>query len=183
MRVAGSNDQFFKPLNSTQEVISTTSDLEKHLIRVSMMNATNSFSQILVGYVQSATMGYDNGLDGIRFSSAAATLYSVIESHDLAIQARSLPFEVSDVVQLGIQSSINDEFLIAIDETDLLFENYSIYLVDKFLDISHDLKVSPYSFSTAAGKFDDRFELRYTENLLGVDGTQNSEILTAYIKN
>ncbi len=183
MRVAGSNDQFFKPLNSTQEVISTTSDLEKHLIRVSMMNATNSFSQILVGYVQSATMGYDNGLDGIRFSSAAATLYSVIESHDLAIQARSLPFEVSDVVQLGIQSSINDEFLIAIDETDLLFENYSIYLVDKFLDISHDLKVSPYSFSTAAGKFDDRFELRYTENHLGLDGTQNSEILTAYIKN
>ena len=36
------------------------------------------------------------------------------------------------------------------------------------MDIIHDLRAAPYSFSSAAGIFNDRFVLRYTAGALGV---------------
>jgi hypothetical protein len=44
-----------------------------------------------------------------------------------------------------------------------------VYLKDNDLNIIHDLKLMPYSFSTAAGTFNERFELRFATEALGVD--------------
>jgi hypothetical protein len=37
------------------------------------------------------------------------------------------------------------------------------------LNVIHNLKSAPYSFTSAAGTFDTRFVLRYTENTLSTD--------------
>ena len=182
MRVAGNNNQFFKQSASSQHSTTAENTVEKHLIRLNMMNNSSAFSQILVGYAENATMEYDNGFDGTRFSSTGTSFYSVIENYELGIQARPLPFTNSDVVQLGYQTNLTDQFSIRIQELDPLFEDYNVLLIDKDLNISHDLKLAPYHFATTAGKFDDRFELRYSDNLLATAEFQNNIQLTAYIK-
>ena len=182
MRVVGNNNQFFRTSSASQPSTSTENPLEKHLIRLNMLNNSSAFSQIVVGYADNATTNYDNGFDGTRFSSNGTSFYSVIENYDLGIQARPLPFASSDVVQLGYQTDLIDQFSIGIQELDPLFDNYNVLLSDKDLNISHDLKVAPYYFQTSAGRFDDRFELRYSVNLLATEEFQNNNQLTAYIK-
>ena len=182
MRVAGFNNQFFRTSVASQLSTSTESPLEKHLIRLNMLNNSSAFSQIVVGYAENATMEYDNGFDGTRFSSNGTSFYSVIENYDLGIQARPLPFASSDVVQLGYQTDLIDQFSIQIEELDPLFHNYSVLLIDKDLNVTHDLKQAPYFFETIAGKFDDRFELRYMNTQLATAEFQNNNQLTAYVK-
>ena len=46
-------------------------------------------------------------------------------------------------------------------------QSQSVFLEDRVLNVVQDLKVSPYTFNTAAGTFHDRFVLRYTDRTLG----------------
>ena len=49
---------------------------------------------------------------------------------------------------------------------DGLFENQDVYLEDKLLNVIHNLKIN-YEFSTEAGTFNDRFQLRFSPVALG----------------
>jgi hypothetical protein len=50
------------------------------------------------------------------------------------------------------------------------------------LNIIHDLKLSPYTFTSAIGSFDDRFVLRYTTTgMLGQSEFDTSSVLYASI--
>lgn len=182
MRVANNNSQFYR--TSEQNVtLSPDGEMEKHRFWLNMMDNANAFSQVLIGYASGATMEYDNGFDGSRLSSEGTTFYSVIDNYNLAIQGRPLPFEFSDVVPLGYSTNLNTELSIGIESTDPLFEGIEIYLEDKVLNIMHNLKLAPYSFATTAGRFDDRFVIRYTESNLGIDGQNPQSVVNAYIKN
>lgn len=181
MRVRDYNNQFFK--SGTDTFNEGESTFEKHRIWLNMMNSSSLFSQIVVGYSEGATLNYDSGLDAERLASATTAFYSTIEDYNLAIQARPLPFDVADVVPLGYITDVNDEFSIRIHETDPLFENYEIILEDKSLNVFHNLKMSPYFFTTATGRYNDRFALRFMDNLLGVDAPQQNAMLSAFVKN
>ncbi|MEO0045729.1 MAG: hypothetical protein RL705_920, partial [Bacteroidota bacterium] len=80
------------------------------------------------------------------------------------IQARS-NFVESDIVPIGYFSSVDGEFSISIDQQEGVLNNeeINIYVEDLELNIIHDLKASPYTFTTTSGKFDNRFLLRYTD--------------------
>jgi hypothetical protein len=43
-----------------------------------------------------------------------------------------------------------------------------VYLEDTLLQVIHDLRVSPYTFATEIGTFENRFILRYTTEALGL---------------
>jgi hypothetical protein len=43
-----------------------------------------------------------------------------------------------------------------------------MYIIDKLSNKVHNLKQSPYSFTTEKGTFNDRFVLRYTDKTLGI---------------
>ena len=47
----------------------------------------------------------------------------------------------------------------------------------------HDLKVSPYVFTSDIGTFDDRFVLRYTNGLLGTTPITFDSEVSAYLNN
>ena len=165
-----SNSQFFKPAtdNAEQTVHENENeeDFEKHRLWLNMMNP-GSFSQILVAYAEGATNDWERGYDGIRFEHLESnSLYSVLGEEPLVIQARALPFDPSDQVPLGFNSIQNSEYTIRIDHYDGDFESRSIYLEDKLLNVIHDLKESPYTFTTEAGHFEDRLVLRYTNSTL-----------------
>lgn len=168
MRLANFNGNFYRLSSPQMPQIA-----EKHRIWLEMKNDQGNYKQMLVGYVEGATNSKDMGFDGAAADGGnAIALYSVLGADKLGIQGRALPFDANDQVPLGYQSSVDGNFEIALSMTDGLFADptQGIYLEDTALNIIHDLRSGSYSFTTAAGTFDERFILRYTnENELGVN--------------
>jgi hypothetical protein len=181
MRIAGNNSDFHKIRNNSK----TTTEEEKHRIWLNLTNNSGAFSQTLIGYITDATQGLDRGFDGESFGGNNVTFYSVIPEAKLSIQGRALPFDSNDVVTLGYKAAKKGNYSIRIDHIEGLFANESIYLEDKDLKVTHDLKLKPYIFSTKVGDFNNRFVLRYGGKTLGVDENSivTNEPKISYIQN
>lgn len=178
MRIAGNNDQFFKMSSAT----ATTSEPEKHRYWLDISNTQGAFKQVLVGYVEGATVGIDRLYDGDMVDVGnAAVLYTIAENTKLSIQGRPLPFDVDETLPLGYKSTIVSTYSIKLSAFDGLFTSQKVYLEDTLLNVIHDLTTSPYTFATEIGTFDTRFKLRYTANALGVDNPVfNSNSVVVY---
>lgn len=159
MRIAGNNNQFFRP--GATEPLNNWDTTGKHRVWLNIKGQSKGFCQMLVGYVGEATNGLDRRFDGETFGGNQVLLYSVLEDKKLVIQGRALPFNNQDEVPLGYKSTFNGTLTISIDHFDGLFEGQAIYLEDKALDIVHDLKAGAYNFTTTVGIFNERFVLRY----------------------
>lgn len=165
VRVSENNIQFLKPSKTSKPSV-----LEKHRIWLNMTNTGGAFKQLLVGYIEGATNGYESDFDGITLDrNLYIDFYSINSGRNLVIQGRALPFDNSDVVPLGYRTIIEGEFTISISEVDGMLINQPVYIEDKLTNIIHDLRQNNYTFSTAVGVFNSRFVLRYTNKTLGVD--------------
>ena len=51
------------------------------------------------------------------------------------------------------------------------------------MNIIHDLKNSPYTFTSGSGTFESRFILRYTDSALSTDTFNNNTNIAAFISN
>ena len=136
----------------------------------------------LIGYSENSTLGVDHMYDCVNSIKNELTLYSMIDSEAYIIQGRPLPFDQADVVPMGVKIANEGAHTIAIRKVDGLFESaqQNIYLEDKQLGLIHDLRQAPYTFTSAAGRFDDRFVLRYTNEFLSnpvFESNQNVVVL------
>ncbi|HLU23247.1 MAG TPA: T9SS sorting signal type C domain-containing protein, partial [Bacillaceae bacterium] len=172
------NNHFYKVKDNNLE------QEEIHNIKLSIRNEQGAFHQILLGYVADASNGIDD-VDGILFGGNYVSLYSVVENYHLVVQGRSLPFNEADEVPLGFSLYMPGEFSIHLDYFDGLFEennqNQDIYLYDSYLDVLHNLKNSPYEFTSEEGSFNDRFVLKYM-NTLSVDNPSLDNNWAVYSK-
>jgi hypothetical protein len=173
--LAYENTNFYR--NSSQERFN---EIERHRIWLDLISSTDNAISILIGYIEGATNERDRLYDGMRFPGTSMSFYSMIHNENMSIQGRSLPFVETDLVPLGIELPAAGNYSIAINSLDGLFEdeNQDIYLEDTYLDFIHDLRVSPYSFNSEAGEFNDRFILRYTNQSLGLEEFDSSAAIT-----
>ncbi|WP_211161608.1 Ig-like domain-containing protein [Flavobacterium solisilvae] len=170
MRESGNNSQFYR-----------TNTNEKHRIWLNLYDQTK-FRQTLVGYIDGATNDFDRLYDGDSFTSNEINIYSLINNRALVIQGKALPFEDTDIIPLGYKITSAGSYNISIDELDGIFAgNQNIYLKDNLLNTIHDIKASHYTFVTGSGTFNDRFELVFQANALGIDNP-TSTVAQAYIK-
>ncbi|MEP7095296.1 MAG: T9SS sorting signal type C domain-containing protein, partial [Flavobacterium sp.] len=180
MRILESNTSFFKPgkTKGTEKI----NKPEKNRIWLNFVNEENAFKQLLIGYPEGATNGYDRTFDGEFFGgNQYVGFYSCNESKNWVIQGRSLSFQESDEVILGYKTEINGNFTISIDHLDGTFTNQSVYLVDKEKNIQHDLKKGSYVFPTEKGTFNNRFILKYTDETLETkEVSQKEKTITVY---
>lgn len=132
---------------------------------------TNSTMRTLVGYINGATDEKDRTYDAITDLKVDMNIYSLIGYEGQIIQGRKLPFNENDQVPLGIKISQNGNYSIGIGTVDGFFNdtNYNIFLEDKTLNVIHNLRTSPYSFTATSGIWNDRFVLRYRETTLSND--------------
>jgi hypothetical protein len=167
MRVGGNNTQFFKTAKAAEEV-------ERNRLWLNFTNTQGAFKQALVGYIEGATNSLDNGFDAETMAgNSYVDFYSINDALQLTIQGRALPFENSDIIPLGYNTSIAGDFTISIDHVDGMFNDQAVYLEDKKTSTIYDLKAGDYTFKTEAGTFDDRFTLRYTNKTLGTGDFEN----------
>lgn len=179
MRVAqtGTNDQFLRTSGPTRPVTQSSEEeageeqptaIEKHRLWLNITNAAGAYNEILVGYIDGATNNLDDAYDGMTYASGTA-LYSMLDANKLVIQGRALPFSNTDVVPLGFMAATAGDYSIGIESVDGLFEDQKVFLVDRLTGTVHNIKNDRYTFTTAAGTFNSRFEIRYVNESLGVD--------------
>ncbi|PNQ73819.1 hypothetical protein C1T31_05670 [Hanstruepera neustonica] len=168
------NDQFYR---------TTEGEPEHHRIWIDLIASNNMATSLLVGYIEGATNQKDRLFDGLDFNETSTSFYSLIGDEKMAIQGKALPFMDTDIIPLGIEVSQSGHYSIAINKVDGLFESeeQAIFLEDTYLNIIHDLRLTPYEFNTDQGEFNDRFILRYTSQSLGVEElvTTNDILITA----
>lgn len=168
------NSQFYRNASTTDE---------KHRIWLDIVNSSSLSDRIMVGYISNATNENDRLYDAARSTSTTGLrIYSLIGAEKMAIQGRSLPFDTNDIVPLAYNAPTTGNYSIAIHAVDGLFETQDVYLEDTQLNIVHNLKQAPYSFTVATvGENNVRFKIRYTTSTLGdedFDSTDNVFIAT-----
>lgn len=163
MRVGNSGNQFLRM------------QLERNRYWLNLTDDAGYFGQMMVAYMTGATNGHDPAIDGHFFGDSETALTSIVNNQEYVIQGRALPFEVTDIVSLGFKSELGGNYTIALNNSDGLFDtqNQAIYLKDNLTNTLTNLKTTPYLFTTAAGVFNDRFEVVY-ENFLGVELPANT---------
>ena len=152
------NNDFFKTSNATSE---------RDRLWLNLQNPDGLFSQLLVGYFEETTLGFDWGYDGrVNTSNTQASIYSLALDEKYKIQARP-SFSDTDIVPLGYFSIANGQFTISLGQKEGVFDtDQNVYLEDRNMNIIHDLKQSPYTFTTSYGRYENRFFLRYTNEAL-----------------
>jgi len=168
MRVKGgsNNLQFFRNANTN----STETEVQKNRYWLSIASSSGLYSEFLVGYMEGATNELDNSYDAVTYSYGNLMLYTVLDNQQMVIQGRQAPFANADVVAVGYKAATAGQYTISINKKEGLFENgQAIYLFDKTNNQYHDLTAGDFIFTTTAGTFEDRFEMRYTNETLGVN--------------
>src|SRR5690606_13932280 len=143
------------------------------------------YNQILISYKTGATNAIDPQLDAKLFGYDGSALYNLIEEEPFVIQGRALPFDVSDVVQLGFRASENGKFKISLVDFDGIFAegNVTIYLKDNNIGVIHNLMESDYEFESAEGEFKERFEVVYETEEIMDTGDFDSNLVQIYQDN
>lgn len=194
MRVATANQnaQFFAANQSRSGVdvgglaTNTTgaaTTASKSRLWLNLTNGQGAFSQILVGYADAATNGYDRLLDGLFLDGFenVISFYSLSQDQWLSVQAKAMPTEGGDTIPLGYKSSIAGTFTISIADLDGLFADQDVVLEDKLTGTSQLLKGADYTFTTEKGTFNDRFALSVPNVTLGTDDFIKDESLSVQI--
>ena len=170
MRVRNNNAQFFRNAHSDE----IQAENEYNRIWLDIVAPNGTMNRTLVGYVEGATYGKDRMFDAYTKTANAMILYSLIDTEKACIQGRPLPFDPNDVVPLGFKVSTDGIYTIAIAAVDGIFSNnQTIYLRDKVLNLVHDLSANPYTFTVNSGIYNERFELLYQDETLGIDQIEN----------
>ncbi|SFN44915.1 Lamin Tail Domain [Bizionia echini] len=170
MRVTGNNNQFFR----------NTDNYQNEKLWLNFTSDMGVFNQILIGYVEGAT----DANDGMYFdapknlsSDSFVYFYSLItnelEIDKVAIQGKAPEsLDLDEVISLGFSTTINQPSIYTISlaqlEGDFLNTN-TVYLKDLLLNVTHNLSLSEYHFTSSVGEFNNRFKIVFRENALSVN--------------
>ena len=146
---------------NTTTFLRTKAAAQPDRVWINLTNTDGAFSQMLVGYMDGATTGFDAGIDGKYINDAATALTSDIAGEEYVIQGRPV-FSDTDVVNLNFKAIDAGTYTIAKDHVDGLFATgQDIYLVDKTTGTETNLQKEAYTFTAAAGVNNTRFQLTY----------------------
>lgn len=163
---AYANNQFYRTSNP-----SNMDGSAANRIWLDYLNPSGQTSTTLVAYIDGATNDEDRMYDAHTTTGNGLDLYSLIDEKEFLIQGRQLPFDNNDQVPLGLNITESGIHTIAINTLQGLFNNsdQDIFIEDFINDTIHNIKESPYSFTSESGIINDRFVLRFTNTTLGIE--------------
>ncbi|OYU83955.1 MAG: hypothetical protein CFE24_08825 [Flavobacterium sp. BFFFF2] len=135
----------------------------KNLIWLDLINGNGFAKRAVLGFVDGATSGRDRLYDAYVKVDEGQSLFSIVEGEPMVIEGKGL-FSDQEQFQLGVRIPEAGNYQLGIAFTAGLFQNNGqpIYLYDTLLGVCHLLNEAPYSFSSQAGRFDERFVLCFT---------------------
>lgn len=177
MRISGddANDQFFGSNDSTQETNNVTYSNER--LWLNLVSDNGAANQLLVGYINGASDNIDSGYDTKRnlTANSSTIIYTGINdisNEKFVIQAKDInSINKDEFIPVGFKTNINVPTIFTfslIKYEGSFLESNTVYLKDKLLNKTHNLKTSDYSFTSEVGEFNDRFEIVFTEDALSL---------------
>lgn len=167
MRIESQNNNFFKSSSSKEDLVE-----QNDKIWLNLYNDEGAFSQILIGFINGANEGIERKYDALRFNgNNFISFYSIVQNKKLAIQGTN-PFTGKEKINLGFTSKIEEpiRLKITIDKIEGNKNINDIYIYDRLLNKTHNLKIAPYEFDLSQkGSFDDRFILQFNNKSLNED--------------
>ena len=162
------------------QFLKTKQTAAKDRVWLNLSNASGSFNQVLIAYMNSATLGVDKGIDGAFINDSKVALTSNINNVEYVIQGRPA-FDATDVVALNFKTDVAGEYSISLDQFEGVFANgQAVYLTDSKTGVETDLKTGAYNFNAAAGAENSRFTLKYQKTLKVIDAEQNDTNIIIY---
>jgi hypothetical protein len=158
MRSSENVNQFFR---------TSASQMDRYWLK--MTNSTNvSAGQNLIAYVPNATNQYDSGLDGLYSNDTSVAFYSKADTQDVVINARP-NFDATDVIPLLFKTNISDTYTFSLNQKEGIFNGMQdVLLRDNYTNTVQNLSFGDYSFTSAIGTFNDRFDIIY-QNALNIN--------------
>ena len=170
---ASISTQFFR----TSETSATTTETEKHRLWLNLNDATNNYNQILLGYMNGASNSIDTSIDGEMLDKNNTMLYNVINDKEYVIQGKGLPFANTDEIALGLKAKTAGNYSISLENVDGLFTSQNVYLKDDVTNSIHDIKRSPYQFTTSEGVFNNRFKVVFKNALVNEESISQENVV------
>lgn len=154
---------------------------ENHHIWLNLTSTEGvDMNQILIGYINEATMGVDTNYDGTSYGNLGNFLYSIIDNEKYVIQGRALPFSTTDEVPLGWYCDTAGTYKIKLSNWDGIFQgDQQVFIKDNITGSITNIKTTPYTFTSITGTFNNRFSIVYEQNL--GETTHNSEANTVIV--
>jgi len=150
---------------NTQRVSDNTPFVNRPVVKNRVwldFTSNTGFNQTLVGFFDDATNQKDRLYDAHILDASTFVLYSLIGDEKFAVQGLAQWDDSERILPLGYTTNVSGTHQIAINRYEGIFDgNVNIYIRDLFDNTLHDLKVSPYVFTSVAGSFDDRFQLLF----------------------
>ncbi|MBW3517692.1 T9SS sorting signal type C domain-containing protein [Flavobacterium sp. NKUCC04_CG] len=159
-------------------------ELEKHRIWMELKSPENSKNQTLVGYIEGATNQKDRMFDAVQLDQNTNSITSLLNDESLAIQGKSLPFSVDDEIALRFTAVSAGVFSLKIAAKDGLFAvDQKVYLKDALANTTVELTIADYVFTSAIGRFDNRFSLVFKEPNLSIDDMHSNSDIVVFQNN
>ena len=146
--------------SNTLQVLKSN-QIEKSRVWINLLSGADLINQMMFAYIEKASNEVDV-YDGKYIGDNPIALSSEINNEEYVIQARGLPFEDSDIINLNFKTNIEGEYTIAKDRADGLFaRGQDVYLVDKSIGKVTNLQTDSYKFTTLVGTYNDRFQILF----------------------
>jgi hypothetical protein len=171
-RVSGNNSNFYR-LNP------------ENRLWLKFKASNTETRQILIGFMNGATDGYEAEYDGLRLENGSGfDFYSYLSENPeyrLAVNGLGV-FDEAKSVPLGIETIQTGTNEISIDQSEGIFaNNQEVYLEDQLTNTLHDLRSGPYSFNSIIGDaINNRFILRFSNPLAATSFNNNDSNVVVY---
>lgn len=132
---------------------------DKDRFWITHTNYSGLVNTILVGYIPGATDGLELDFDAPLFSEGSDAIYTLINEEKMITQGLEYPWNINDVIPVGVKHFSDSKYIIALHEKEGIFNGQKIYLKDKYLNIIHNLTQGYYEYEGLEGTFNDRFEI------------------------
>lgn len=171
---------FIRQAQDGQQTTNESADTRMK-IRIGFNSVNTIHRQLLLTEDTRASLGFDWGFDGLLYQNQIDDMYWLLNSEKYTIQGIDNVSE-STVLPIGVHTSDPGLNNIVIDILENVPDNLNIYVHDKELNFYHDLRDTKYEIYLEAGTYLDRFEITFTSQTLGVEGTEMSNsISVSYI--
>ncbi len=144
-------------------------------IRFNTLLNNGPVNQTVLAFNPVSTDGIDRFMDASSQNDYPANVYFLINNKEYVIN--SMAFDINKKMAIGFRNSSQANYKITVNQIVNLPEVTNVYLHDKTTDLFYDIKNSFYELNLPAGTNNNRYEITFKMNTLGVEDFKNNDFV------
>ena len=180
----GANSYFFRTTNDTDNsglphqdngLVIVPDDFKRFRLNVDFTVGSNQYTrQMVLNFHDTATMGFDYGLELARSENYASDVYFKLD--DKSYSAQAYPFSVSLAIPLVVDIEEQQPLRFRIFDIQNFEDSQEIYIHDIQDDIYVNLRDQDYDLNIEPGNYTNRFEVVFINTTLGINDATTTDL-------